>query len=238
MRRSARTMAAGVAVAALLLAGCGDDDDDTASTEDTTETTAEATDTTAASDSTAPAGEGVTVADQWSRSTAPTQENGAVYMNLTAAADDALVGASVDASIAAVVEIHETVPASEAGPDAMPMGGSMEEEESMEGDSTITTAMMDDSTTTAMMDDSSTTAMGGEGDDMGGEGGGMAEGMVMQPVERIELPAGETVSLEPGGYHIMLLQLAEPLVAGDTFDVTLTFENAPEQTVTVEVRDM
>jgi len=217
-------MAAGAVVAALLLAGCGDDEDDSASTDDTTAETTEATSETTVAETTAPAGEGVTVSDQWSRSTAPTQENGAVYMNLTAAEDDALVGASVDASIAAVVEIHETVPASEAGPDAMPMGGAMEE-----GD-TSTTAAMGDSTTTAMAGegDTTTTAMGG----------GMAEGMVMQPVDSVELPAGETVALEPGGYHIMLLQLAEPLVAGDTFDVTLTFEYAPEQTVTVEVRDM
>jgi copper(I)-binding protein len=129
------------------------------------------------------------------------------------AVDDALVGASVDPSIAAVVEIHETVPADEA-------------EGSMDGD-TSTAGMMDDTATTGMMDDSTDTT-----------GMGMAEGMVMQPIEELELPAGETVALEPGGYHIMLLELAEPLVAGDTFELTLTFREAGEQTVTVEVRDM
>jgi copper(I)-binding protein len=65
---------------------------------------------------------------------------------------------------------------------------------------------------------------------------GMGE-MMMQEVESIQLPAGETVTLEPGGYHIMLLDLAEPLEMGATFDITLNFENAGEQTVTVEVRD-
>jgi hypothetical protein len=65
---------------------------------------------------------------------------------------------------------------------------------------------------------------------------GMGE-MTMQPVERIDLPAGETVSLAPGGYHIMLLDLAAPLEVGQTFDITLTFENAGEEAVTVEVRD-
>ena len=61
--------------------------------------------------------------------------------------------------------------------------------------------------------------------------------MTMQPVDSIELPAGEEVSLEPGGYHIMLLDLVAPLEVGDTFDIVLTFENAGEVTVTAEVRD-
>jgi copper(I)-binding protein len=61
--------------------------------------------------------------------------------------------------------------------------------------------------------------------------------MTMQQVEAIELPAGEAVPLEPGGYHVMLLELAEPLDTGATFDLTLTFENAGEVTVVVEVRD-
>jgi hypothetical protein len=114
-------------------------------------------------------------------------------------------------------------------------GGEMEGGE-MEGD-TSTTVMMDDGG--GAMDGSTTTAMAGDGDTTTtAMGGGMAEGMVMRPVERIELPAGETVALEPGGYHIMLLELVEPLVAGDTFEVTLMFENTPDQTVTVEVRDM
>ena len=55
------------------------------------------------------------------------------------------------------------------------------------------------------------------GGDMGGETtttGGMGGEMTMQPVEALDLPAGETVSLQPGGYHIMLLDLAELLETG------------------------
>ncbi|MEZ5098837.1 MAG: copper chaperone PCu(A)C [Thermoleophilia bacterium] len=78
---------------------------------------------------------------------------------------------------------------------------------------------------------------GMEGDSMEGmdmEGG--AE-MTMRPVEWIDVPAGGSVALEPGGYHIMLVDLAKPLAVGDTFDLTLTFEQAGEQTVKVTVRD-
>jgi copper(I)-binding protein len=63
------------------------------------------------------------------------------------------------------------------------------------------------------------------------------DAMTMQEVGEIELPAGTTVSLEPGGYHIMLLDIPEPLVTGEKFDVTLTFENAGDKVVEVEVRD-
>ena len=75
-----------------------------------------------------------------------------------------------------------------------------------------------------------TVMMEGEGDE------GMGT-MMMQEVGIIDLPAGETVSLEPGGYHIMLMRLATPLEVGQTFDVTLTFETAGEKTYEVEVRD-
>ena len=60
---------------------------------------------------------------------------------------------------------------------------------------------------------------------MGGDDMGMG-GMTMREVARIPLPAGEAVTLEPGGYHVMLLELAAPLTAGQTFPVTLTFEEA------------
>ena len=40
----------------------------------------------------------------------------------------------------------------------------------------------------------------------------------------IELPAGETVELAPGGLHIMFMGLDSPFVAGETVPVTLTFD--------------
>ncbi len=60
--------------------------------------------------------------------------------------------------------------------------------------------------------------------------------MVMQQIMALDLPAGETVNLEPGGYHVMLIDLAEPLAEGDTFNVTLDFAEADDLTVEVVVR--
>lgn len=72
-------------------------------------------------------------------------------------------------------------------------------------------------------------------DEMGMADGEMA--MTMQQVDSIDLPAGETVSLEPGGIHVMMLDLPDPLESGEEFDLTLTLENGDEVVVGVEVRD-
>ena len=61
--------------------------------------------------------------------------------------------------------------------------------------------------------------------------------MSMQQMDALELPASTLVQLAPGGYHIMLIDLAEPLVVGETFDLTLDFDQAADLTVTVEVSD-
>lgn len=61
--------------------------------------------------------------------------------------------------------------------------------------------------------------------------------MTMREVESVEIPAGESVVLQPGGYHVMLIDLVAPLEVGTTFDVVLTFETAGDVVVTVEVRD-
>ena len=63
------------------------------------------------------------------------------------------------------------------------------------------------------------------------------DAMSMQQMDALELPASTLVQLVPGGYHIMLIDLAEPLVIGETFDLTLDFDQAPNLTVTVEVSD-
>jgi len=61
--------------------------------------------------------------------------------------------------------------------------------------------------------------------------------MMMSQVQSIPVPASGSVSLEPGGYHVMLMQLTEPLADGADFDVVLTFQEAGEGTVKAEVRD-
>lgn len=61
--------------------------------------------------------------------------------------------------------------------------------------------------------------------------------MGMQPVERIDIPAGESVSLEPGGYHVMFIGVAEALREGDTVTLTLNFENAGEISIEAPVRE-
>lgn len=64
-----------------------------------------------------------------------------------------------------------------------------------------------------------------------------ASGMMgMHPVERINIPAGGTVTLEPGGFHVMLINLTGELVADATIELTLTFEKAGEVEVTAQVR--
>lgn len=51
--------------------------------------------------------------------------------------------------------------------------------------------------------------------------------MVMRPVEGgLEIPAGETVTLKPGGLHIMFMQVAKPFQEGASVPVTLEFEKA------------
>jgi copper(I)-binding protein len=52
--------------------------------------------------------------------------------------------------------------------------------------------------------------------------------IVMQPVEAVAIPPGEDVSFEPGGYHIMLFELTEPLEVDTTIALTLEFELAGE----------
>ena len=65
--------------------------------------------------------------------------------------------------------------------------------------------------------------------------GGMGM-MRMQEVDAIAVPAGATVELKPGGLHLMLIDLAKPLVAGETFTVTLAFASGETLPVPVEVR--
>jgi periplasmic copper chaperone A len=60
--------------------------------------------------------------------------------------------------------------------------------------------------------------------------------MQMSEVSDITLGAKSTTKLEPGGYHIMLMELATPLKTGSKIKVTLEFENGPDQTVQAVVK--
>jgi len=50
--------------------------------------------------------------------------------------------------------------------------------------------------------------------------------MKMRALPSLDIPAGATVTLASGGYHVMLVGLAHPLAAGSHVPLTLTFEKA------------
>lgn len=59
--------------------------------------------------------------------------------------------------------------------------------------------------------------------------------MQMREVPRLPLPAGQPVALKPGGYHVMLIDLARPLKAGESVPLRLRIESADRSIETVEV---
>jgi hypothetical protein len=58
----------------------------------------------------------------------------------------------------------------------------------------------------------------------------------MRPIDRLDIPAGGHAALAPGGAHLMLIDLAEPLSEGSTVPVSLQFERAGVVDATAEVR--
>lgn len=61
--------------------------------------------------------------------------------------------------------------------------------------------------------------------------------MRMRPVDGgLAIPAGGTVALKPGGYHIMLIGLKGPLSAGGKLALTLKFEKAGAMRLTLPVQ--
>jgi periplasmic copper chaperone A len=61
--------------------------------------------------------------------------------------------------------------------------------------------------------------------------------MRMRQLDAIELPAGQTVELKSGGYHLMLIGLKAPLTLGGKSPMTLTFEKAGAVVVTVNIEE-
>lgn len=58
----------------------------------------------------------------------------------------------------------------------------------------------------------------------------------MSPMQDLPLAAGVAVTMAPGGMHIMLTGLSRKLVEGESFPLTLTFENAGAMTLQVPVQ--
>jgi len=61
-------------------------------------------------------------------------------------------------------------------------------------------------------------------------------GMAMVPLtDGLPIPAGETVAITPGKFHILLIGLTRDLVSGESFDLTLSFEAAGNATIAVPI---
>jgi hypothetical protein len=64
-----------------------------------------------------------------------------------------------------------------------------------------------------------------------------ASGMTgMHPIDRLDIPAGATVTLEPGGYHLMIMGVKSELAVGGTLQLELVFEHAGKVVVQAEIR--
>jgi copper(I)-binding protein len=60
--------------------------------------------------------------------------------------------------------------------------------------------------------------------------------MRMRRVDAVELPAGQTVELKPGGYHVMLMHVQRALKEGETVPLTLVVEGKDGKRQTIEVK--
>ena len=60
--------------------------------------------------------------------------------------------------------------------------------------------------------------------------------MKMRAIKGLDLPAGKTVELKPGGYHVMLMDLKEQMKEGATVPVTLVLEGKDKKRSTVEIK--
>ena len=59
--------------------------------------------------------------------------------------------------------------------------------------------------------------------------------MRMRPVELLDIPAGATVAMAPGGLHLMLTGLEKPLKKGDKLRATVSFRDSPPFKTTIPV---
>lgn len=60
--------------------------------------------------------------------------------------------------------------------------------------------------------------------------------MRMRRIDQIPLPAGEQVALKPGGLHIMLIGLQQPLMEGETVEMALEYSDGSEQSISLPIK--
>ena len=62
--------------------------------------------------------------------------------------------------------------------------------------------------------------------------------MMMRQINAIEIPANGSVELKPGGYHLMIMGLDNPIKEGEQLKMTLQFEKAGKIDVTFSSESM
>ena len=60
--------------------------------------------------------------------------------------------------------------------------------------------------------------------------------MTMRRVSELQIPAGEEVALKPGGAHLMLMELRQPLRDGDEVELVLRFGDGKEKRIQMPVQ--
>ena len=60
--------------------------------------------------------------------------------------------------------------------------------------------------------------------------------MKMRQIPGLDLAAGRTLELKPGGYHVMLMELKGQLKGGDVVPITLVFEDAAKKRFTQDIK--
>ena len=60
--------------------------------------------------------------------------------------------------------------------------------------------------------------------------------MKMRAIARLELPSGKAVKLAPGGYHVMLMDLKQPLKKGEIVPITLKLEGKNNTVETIDIK--
>ena len=60
--------------------------------------------------------------------------------------------------------------------------------------------------------------------------------MKMRAIPGIEIPAGQTLNLKPGSYHVMLIDLKKPLAKGEIVPITLKVEGKDKKVEAVEIK--